>query len=301
MRALRARAPGKVNLCLHLGPPRDDGLHELVSVLQAISLADEVSLEAAAGAAADEVHCPGVEGPNLATRALADFRAATGWDAPPLRVTIEKRVPVAAGMGGGSADAAAVLRLARAASGLGDERLLSELAPGLGADVPAALEPGLALVTGAGEEVRPLPPAGPQGLLVVPLGEPLLTAEVFAAADRLGLPHDAAGLEERGRAVEAALAAGGLPPAAHVNDLEPAARSLCPAIEPALANVAAAGAAAALVSGSGPTVVGVFPGPEGADAARTAAVALRERHPAACAAEPVDAAFGEPQPAEALA
>ena len=91
--------------------PREDGLHPLVSVVQALSLADELTLEPAAGDA-DEVVCPGVEGPNLAARALQLFREATGWDGPPQRLTIEKRIPVAAGMGGGSSDAAAALRLA---------------------------------------------------------------------------------------------------------------------------------------------------------------------------------------------
>ena len=115
------RAPGKVNLSLFVGAPREDGLHPLVSVVQAVSLADELTMEPAA---ADEVVCPGVDGPNLAARALAAFRAATGWDAPQ-RITIAKRIPVAAGMGGGSADAAATLRLAARAAGGTDEALLA--------------------------------------------------------------------------------------------------------------------------------------------------------------------------------
>src|SRR3954463_488925 len=108
---LPAPAPAKVNLCLFVGVPREDGLHPLVSVVQALSLADELTLEPAAGAG-DEVVCPRIAGPNLAARALALFREATGWDAPPQRLVIDKRVPVAAGMGGGSSDAAATLRLA---------------------------------------------------------------------------------------------------------------------------------------------------------------------------------------------
>src|SRR4051812_33190534 len=107
--ALRERAPAKVNLCLFVGPVREsDGRHELVSVMQSVTLADDVTLESAApGARADEVVCPGVEGPNLAAAALRAFREATGWDGPPVRLTIEKRAPVAAGLGGGSGDAAA--------------------------------------------------------------------------------------------------------------------------------------------------------------------------------------------------
>ena len=115
----RALAPAKVNLGLFLGGRRaPDGRHELVTVMQSISLADELTLQAARdGAEQDELVCSGVPGPpqaNLAAAALAAFRARAGWDAPPMRLTILKRIPVAAGLGGGSADAAATLRLARA-------------------------------------------------------------------------------------------------------------------------------------------------------------------------------------------
>src|SRR5271155_5098495 len=139
---LRALAPAKINLGLFLGPVRaSDGRHELVSVMQSISLADELTLEAApSGSEQDEVLCPGVPGSaaeNLAGAAVDAFRASTGWRAPPLRLSIVKRIPVAAGLGGGSADAAAALRLASYASGLGDEQLLQTLAAELGADVPA--------------------------------------------------------------------------------------------------------------------------------------------------------------------
>src|ERR1700761_1924028 len=101
-------APAKLNLGLYLGRARDDGLHELCSLFESLALADLLRIEEAER---DEVVCPGVEGENLASRALAALRER-GWDAPPLRIEIEKRTPVAAGLGGGSADAAAVLRLA---------------------------------------------------------------------------------------------------------------------------------------------------------------------------------------------
>src|SRR3954471_19953356 len=118
-------------MCLYLGGVRSgDGRHELVSVMQSVTLADEVTMEAAG--AGDEVVCPGVEGPNLALDALRAFRAATGWDGPPQRITIAKRVPVAAGMGGGSGDAAAALRLAARAAGVEDDDLLRRLAATLG-------------------------------------------------------------------------------------------------------------------------------------------------------------------------
>ena len=244
---LFARAPGKVNLCLYVGEPREDGLHPLVSVVQALSLADDLTLEPADGAA-DEVVCPGVEGPNLAGRALALFREATGWDAPPQRLTIDKRIPVAAGMGGGSSDAAATLRLASHASGL---PIPPELGPRLRADVPSLICPGRVLMTGAGEHVDRLTAPGPLGVLVLPVDAALSTPDVYREADRLGLTRSHAELAELDARVRA-------DPGAVHNDLQDAARSLCPKIDAALDFATAAGADHALVSGSGPTVVGLF-------------------------------------------
>jgi 4-diphosphocytidyl-2-C-methyl-D-erythritol kinase len=276
---LTVAAPGKVNLSLFVGAPREDGLHPLVSVVQPVSLADELTLEPAPETAGDEVHCPGIEGPNLAARALALFRAATGWDAPPQRLTIRKRIPVAAGMGGGSADAAAALRLAARAAGGAQDDLLQELAVALGADVPALLTGGRVLMTGAGEHVDRLPDPEPFGLVVVPDEAALSTPDVYRAFDHHGTPRTPTELEARARAARA-----GEPPPA-VNDLEPAARALCPAVDAPLAALRAAGATAAMVSGSGPTVFGVF---GSLDAARNAAGTV-----GGVAVEPVGAAFGE--------
>jgi 4-diphosphocytidyl-2-C-methyl-D-erythritol kinase len=289
---LVARAPGKVNLCLFIGPARADGLHELVSLVQPLSLADELSLRPAPDSPVDTVHCPGVEGPNLAAAALAAFRAHTGWDAPPQRLAIAKHVPVAAGMGGGSADAAATLRLAARAAGR-DGAGLRELAFGLGADVPAQLAPGLCVMAGAGEEVVAVPERAPFGVTVVPSPHALATAAVFAEADRLGPGRSRAELAELRAALHAALQAGDeLPPAELlVNDLEPAARSLRPEVAGPLADLRAAGAAVAMVSGSGPTVFGLFPGAQGPGLAAAAAAELATRHPGAAAALPVDAGF----------
>jgi len=272
---LRCLAPGKVNLSLYVGAPRADGLHPLVSVVQPVSLADELTLEPAPGAAADEVFCPGVDGDNLAGAALAAFREATGWDAPPQRLTIAKRVPVAAGMGGGSGDAAAALRLAAHAAGVDDLPLLLRLAAGLGGDVPSQVAPGRTLMSGAGEHVRALPPAGSLALVILPSEHGLSTPAVYREFDRLGVQRGAgelAELEARG---------GELPV---VNDLQDAARSLCPPIDAALAALAATGADHVLVSGSGPTVFGLY---GDAERARAAAAAV-----GGIAAEPVTAAFG---------
>jgi 4-diphosphocytidyl-2-C-methyl-D-erythritol kinase len=272
---LRCLAPGKVNLALYVGAPREDGLHPLVSVVQPVSLADELTLEPARGAAADVVDCPGVEGDNLALAALAAFREATGWDAPPQRLTIRKRVPVAAGMGGGSGDAAAALRLAAHGAGVDDPALLLALAARLGGDVPSQVAPGRTLMTGAGEHVRALPPPGGLALVILRSAHALSTPAVYREFDRLGVrrsPAELAELEARG---------GELP--VH-NDLQDAARSLCPPIDEALGRAGAAGAEHVLVSGSGPTVFGLYRDP---DRARAAAEAI-----GGIAAEPVDAAFG---------
>ena len=269
---LSVRAPGKVNRCLYVGAPRHDGLHPLVSIVQPVSLADELTLEPHDGH--DEVVCPGVEGPNLVGDAIAAFRRATGWDGPPVRIAIEKRVPVAAGMGGGSADAAAALRLLAAHTGL---PLPAEVAMALGADVPSQLEPRRCLMSGAGEHVRPLPDGPPEAYVIVPSRHALSTPAVFREFDRLGLARELPAPAE---------------PLEEVNDLEPAALSLLPEIGEALAALREAGARVAMVSGSGPTTYGVF---EGVAEASAAAAQI----PGSVVAEPVNAAFAGPYTREA--
>jgi 4-diphosphocytidyl-2-C-methyl-D-erythritol kinase len=301
---LHALAPAKINLGLFVGPLRADGRHELVSVMQSISLADELTLEAAregVGVNRDELLCPGVAGSpeeNLAARALAAFREATGWEAPPLRLTIEKRIPVASGLGGGSADAAATLRLALCASGLGDESLLLDLASELGADVPAQVRPGRWLASGVGEALEALPdPVAPIGVLVLPVAHELSTAAVYAEADRLGALREREFLAERRRLLHTELDLGmSLPRDLELlhNDLERPARSLCHAIGEALREAGEAGAEPALVSGSGPTVVGLFPRANGLAAAQRAAAGLAGCEPAPLVAFTVGADFARP-------
>ncbi len=276
--ALRTVAPAKVNLCLYVGPRRADGLHELVSVFQPLDLGDELTLEPAAH---DEVVCPEVEGENLATRALRAHREATGTG-DRHRLTIRKRIPIAAGLGGGSSDAAATLRLAAHAAGAPEDPRLHGLAAALGSDVPALLHETPTLVTGAGEEVTPLDGpalAGEFGYALLPSPARLSAADVYAEADRLGAARPADALMVRRAEVEAAVGAGGLPLEFVHNDLQDAARSLCPAIDGALAAARDAGAASALVSGSGPTVFALFRDP-------AAAEALARRWPGGVAARP---------------
>jgi 4-diphosphocytidyl-2-C-methyl-D-erythritol kinase len=279
---IRDSAPAKVNLCLYLGQTRDDGRHELVTVFQPIGLADTVELTPAGlGAAADRVVCPGVEGENLATVALRRFRERTGWTGSPVRLTIEKRIPVAAGMAGGSADAGAALRLAARAAGISDDNLLREIAAGLGADVAAQVRPRRYLATGAGERLTPLPAPTPYGVLVLPSNDKLATADVYSEADRQGLPRSPEDLAARLR--EVSTAAADLPDRLIANDLEPAARALCPSIDEALLAARGVGARHALVCGSGPTVIGLF---HDIQAARGAAARLTDRDPRPFAVAP---------------
>jgi 4-diphosphocytidyl-2-C-methyl-D-erythritol kinase len=249
---IRERAPAKVNLLLHVGSRRSDGLHELCSLFATIDLADEVTVERAD---ADEVRCAGVEGPNLALAAVERFRAEAAPELPPLRVVIDKRIPVAAGLGGGSADAAAVLRAANELAGRPlDADGLRALGGRLGADVPSQVEPRHALVTGAGEGVEPVA-LPPMTLLLVPDPTGLSTAEVYAQADALGTtraeldPDRVRQLAERPLYELAAVLE---------NDLEGAAVSLRPELDDRMDRLREAGALTARVTGSGPTVFGVF-------------------------------------------
>jgi 4-diphosphocytidyl-2-C-methyl-D-erythritol kinase len=254
-------APAKLNLCLYLGPTRDDGLHELCSLFEPLALVDLIEVSPAER---DEVICAGIDGENLAARALAGLRER-GWEHGPLRVEIEKKVPVAAGLGGGSGDAAAILRLAA-----GEVADLPLLAAELGADVPSQLRPSLALVRGAGELVEPLPEPAEHAAVLLPGGGGLSTAAVFAECDRLGLGRPAAELEELAGRLRQVAGAGTSPldyPDLLVNDLEPAARSLRPDVGEALDVLRGAGAPLAILSGSGPTAVGLFPDLAAASAA----------------------------------
>lgn len=256
---MRLLAPAKLNLCLYLGQRRADGLHALCSLFEPLALADVVDI---AESDADEVVCPAVDGENLATRALAALRER-GWSAPPLRVEIEKRIPVAAGLGGGSADAAAVLRLAREPARGASDWIpnLNEIAAELGADVPSQLNPALALVQGAGERVERLPVPASHAVLLLPSGGGLSTAAVFTEADRLGLGRGEAELDELATQLHEAAGSGASPleyPELLVNDLEPAACSLRPDIAEALDALREVGAPVALLTGSGPTTFGLF-------------------------------------------
>jgi 4-diphosphocytidyl-2-C-methyl-D-erythritol kinase len=251
---LRELAYAKLNLVLHVGRPREDGMHPVCSIVASIDLADEVTAEPRESGE-DTVECEGVAGDNLASRALAEFRSRAGRELPPLAVTIRKRVPVAAGLGGGSADAAATLRIANELAGTPlDAQELLRLAADLGSDVPSQLEPRHTLVQGTGERVEPvsLPPLA---AVLIPDRDGLSTAAVYGELDRLGGSRERLDPDPLQRMTSSAPEelCGSLE-----NDLQQAALSLRPDLQERLDALTAAGALGAAVSGSGPTCFGLF-------------------------------------------
>lgn len=248
---LPARA--KVNLYLHVTGRRADGYHELDSLFVRTDLADRLTL---ALAGEDSLAVAGpfapalageAAGSNLVMRALSAVRARCGSEQH-FAVTLEKNIPVAAGLGGGSADAAAALLGADACLGAGlDASALAELAAGLGADVPACLHETPLAVSGIGERLQPLPPLPAFALVLVNPGVALATPRVFAARTGAFSAPDplppCAGRDD----LIAALAA-------RRNDLEPAAIALAPQVGEVLGLLRALpGVRLARMSGSGAT------------------------------------------------
>jgi 4-diphosphocytidyl-2-C-methyl-D-erythritol kinase len=260
------RVPAKVNLQLAVGPVRADGYHGLVTVFHAVSLFDEVTV---APAEHDGVVVTGegaasvpADGSNLAVRAAAALLEAAGpgvRDAPGLAIRIRKRIPVAGGLAGGSADAAATLVACNELWQAGlSQHDLRELAAGIGSDVAFCLLGGTAIGMGRGERLTPALASGRfHWVLAFATGE-LSTADVYAACDRIraGGPGSApAGEPVLDNALMAALRSGdpaGLGPLLS-NDLQAAAISLRPGLRRTLAAGRELGAVGAVVSGSGPT------------------------------------------------
>lgn len=258
---IRELAPAKVNLVLRIGPVAPNGLHEVCSLFASLDLADEVEVEPAAE---DSIECEGVEGPNLASAAVERLRQYAP-SLPPLRVRITKRIPVAGGLAGGSADAAAVMRAANSFHELPfDDDQLREIAAPLGSDVPSQIVPAHAVVTGTGEQIARADLPG-MALVLVPAELGLATADVFTKADQMGLPRpslEPADLHALAREPVNVIAA------RLENDLQPATLRLRPELAQTIELLLGTGALGAQVSGSGPTVFGVFPDRESAEQAR---------------------------------
>lgn len=262
-----ARAPAKINLALGVGPLRPDGFHELATVFHAVSLVDEVSVTV------DEKVSVVVEGPesegvpvggaNLAVRAarLLATRSGVGDGA---RIRIRKGIPVAGGMAGGSADAAAALVACDALWHIGLSREeLGDLAAELGSDVPFSLFGGTAIGSGRGERLTPVLARGEYHWVVALAAYGLRTPDVFVQLDRLRDRQPVADPEVPDRLMHALR--GGTPESLArclTNDLQEAACVLAPGLRRTLDVGRDAGALAGLVSGSGPTVVFLVTGLE---------------------------------------
>lgn len=281
-RRVHARAPGKINVFFEVGDVQPDGYHDVASVYQAVSLYEDVW---ASLAGTDEIVVTGdvdvsgvpTDASNLAMRAARLVADRLGYTAG-IRLEIHKGVPVAGGMGGGSADAAAALV---AVNELLDGHLttvdLQSLGALLGADVPFAVLGGTAVGTGRGDELATALARGRFDWVLVTRSEGLSTPAVYAELDRLRAAVDVGprrGAPSADPAVLQALRAGSAEALAPVirNDLQPAACLLAPDLHDALGEGGAQGALASFVSGSGPTLAFLA---EGADEAQALAASLR--------------------------
>jgi 4-diphosphocytidyl-2-C-methyl-D-erythritol kinase len=246
-------APAKVNLVLRVGPRRPDGYHELLSLMAPLDLADEVDVRISARPG--PITCtvrgrPELDGPgNLAARAAALFRERFGV-ARGISIRIAKRIPVTAGLGGGSSDAAAVLRILARAFRVPDGRALAALALAVGSDVPFFLGSGAAWARGRGERLTAARVPALHLVLVYP-PDPALAIRAGEAYAWLDL--------DRGDAAPRLPRRGGrYRPSLLGNDLQEPCLARRPSLRVALGCLVGRGARAAIMSGSGPTLFGVF-------------------------------------------
>ena len=282
-------APAKVNLALYVGPPDITGFHPLLTAFQALDVWDELTASTSDAmsitiAADFDVSTIPLDGQNLVWRAH-DLLSEHVAPLPPTYFSITKRIPVAGGMAGGSADAAAAtIALAQLYELGADTGSLRDICRALGSDVPFSLVGGSAVGRGRGDVLEPLKIDRPLSLVIVPSGHTLSTPEVYRrldeirAAEEVVLPHHLSDdfLQAwRGGDAQA------LAPLMH-NDLQAAALSMMPELQRTLDDIESLGALASMVSGSGPTTVGLARNAEHAD---ELAVRLRERGYRAVATE----------------
>ena len=250
-RVLRVSAFAKINLSLSVTGVREDGMHTLRTVMQTVSLCDTVEASRADGLTFS-CSVPSLAGEsNLCVRAAKAFFGETGL-APGVSLRLEKRIPTGAGLGGGSADAAAVLRLLNRLYGEPlSEEALYPLAAGLGADVPFCLHGGKCLCTGVGEELTPLPDGETLYLVIAKGRGSLSTAEMYHRLDEDFAETDA------------------------LNQFEPIAEALLPEIRAVREALRSAGGGGARMTGSGSALFAFFPTVR---AAKAAAHTLRTVH-----------------------
>jgi 4-diphosphocytidyl-2-C-methyl-D-erythritol kinase len=251
MSSLRAVAPGKINLSLRLQSRDKEGMHPLVSLAQSIGRWDIVTMQEAEDDALEAVGADLPTGSgNLVWKAVEALRRETGREVP-VEITLTKRLPTAAGLGGGSADAAAALRLYADIAGVGAEAI-DKVAPGVGSDVPFCLVGGLRKMHGYGEGLSPsLEIADDYWVVVAVPPFELSTPRVYEAWDKIGEPD---GLAVSGNSLPPSLRGH----APLVNDLYPAAVSLEPILDDWRSQLAESWDRPVLLSGSGPSLFAFF-------------------------------------------
>ncbi len=256
VKLLAELAPAKINLFLRVVGRRADGYHQLDSIFIPISLYDQVRLELRPSEKltivlrCDHGGLP-ADDRNLASRAAAAFAAEFGITAEIL-IELHKRIPIGAGLGGGSSDAGTMLSMMAALYRIDNRERLARVGVGLGADVPFFLDPRPAHVAGIGEQITPLKSIPPLHLVIAVPAVEVSTAEIFRALR----PEDWSGPASDGDV--AAMVAGKIQPAMLVNDLERAAIERCPRIRELKAILQDLGASAAAMTGSGSAVFGIF-------------------------------------------
>ncbi len=253
---LATLAPAKVNLLLRVGPLRPDGFHDLASLMAPLDLGDLVEVRVSPRAGPVTCRVPGhpsLDGAaNLAARAAEGFRARFGVDRG-VAIRIDKRTPVTAGLGGGSSDAAAVLRCLARAFSVRDAAALAEVGLAIGSDVPFFLGPGPAWAGGRGERLSPAAVPTQHVVLVYP-ADPALAiraGQAYGWLDEARAGRKVPPLPRRGTRFR---------PTQVGNDLEAPCMARHPALGALRGLLVGAGATAALMSGSGPTVFGLFAG-----------------------------------------
>ena len=258
-KSVTVRVPGKVNVYLGVGPREFSGYHELATIFQAVGIYDEVTVSAAdslkisgLGAFADQIP---TDETNLAWKAAELVARACGED-PNIHIQIDKSIPIAAGMAGGSADAAATIVAIDYLYSLGMSREeMADIAAKLGSDVPFMLNGGTAIGTGHGDQLTSALSRGTYHWVLALSTHGLSTPAVYAECDRLRTGLEIVEPQTNEALMQALLAADAESVGAHlINDLQPAACSLRPALRLVLDVGQEYGALGALVSGSGPTV-----------------------------------------------
>lgn len=282
-------APAKVNVALYVGPPDITGFHPLLTAFQALDLWDELTASPAGTMSIDisadfDVSTIPLDRENLVWRAH-DLLSEHVAPLPPTHFAITKRIPVAGGMAGGSADAAAAtIALAQLYELDTDTSNLRDICRALGSDVPFSLVGGSAVGRGRGDVLEPLRTDHPLALVIVPSDHTLSTPEVYRRLDEIRADDDVVLPDHLSDDFLHAWRAGdaeALAPLMH-NDLQVAALSMLPELQRTLDDIVSLGALASMVSGSGPTVVGLARDLEHAE---NLAALLRERGYRAVATE----------------